>query len=67
MCGICVKECPVEAIADGTKKSKKPAFIHDEKCIRCGACFEKCPFGVIYTKGAKKVVHVKEELSEVKA
>lgn len=67
MCGICVKECPVEAIADGTKKTKKPAFIDDEKCIRCGVCFEKCPFGVIYTKGAKKAGHVKEELSEVKA
>jgi Fe-S-cluster-containing hydrogenase component 2 len=56
----------VDAIADGTKKTKKPALIDDEKCIRCGICFEKCPFGVIYTKGAKKVVHVKEELSEVK-
>ncbi|MFZ3089367.1 MAG: NADH-quinone oxidoreductase subunit NuoF [Nitrospirota bacterium] len=67
MCGICVRECPVEAIADGTKKSKKPAFIDDEKCIRCGVCFEKCPFDVIYTKGAKKAGHVKEELSEVKA
>ena len=66
MCGICVKECPVEAIADGTKKTKKPAFIDNEKCIRCDICFEKCPFGVIYTKGAKKAGHAKEELSEVK-
>jgi NADP-reducing hydrogenase subunit HndC len=66
MCGICVKECPVEAISDGTKKTKKPAFIDDEKCIRCGICFEKCPFGVIYTKGAKKVGHAKEEHHEVK-
>ena len=66
MCGICVKGCPVEAISDGTKKTKKPALIDDEKCIRCGICFEKCPFGVIYTKGAKKAAHVKEGLSEVK-
>ncbi|MFZ3066256.1 MAG: NADH-quinone oxidoreductase subunit NuoF [Nitrospirota bacterium] len=66
MCGICVKGCPVEAIADGTKKTKKPALIDDEKCIRCGICFEKCPFGVIYTKGAKKAAHAKEGLSEVK-
>lgn len=39
-CGICVKECPVEAIeqqADGL------AEIHNSECIRCGRCHDVCP------------------------
>jgi ferredoxin len=38
-CGVCVDECPVEAIAltDGL------AAIEEEECIRCGRCHDVCP------------------------
>jgi NADH:ubiquinone oxidoreductase subunit F (NADH-binding) len=43
-CGICAKNCPVEAI---TGERKEPYFIHQEKCTKCGVCLEKCPFTAI--------------------
>ncbi|NLP36584.1 MAG: NADH-quinone oxidoreductase subunit NuoF [Firmicutes bacterium] len=44
-CGICAKNCPVDAI-EGEKK-KGPFVIIQEKCIKCGTCVEKCPFDAI--------------------
>jgi ferredoxin len=38
-CGICVKECPVDAIT----RNGDAARIIDEKCIRCGHCHDICP------------------------
>lgn len=38
-CGICVKNCPSEAI----KVENFHAIIDQEKCTGCGACKEKCP------------------------
>ena len=43
-CGICRRNCPVEAIS-GEKKS--PHLIDQEKCTKCGTCIEKCPFTAI--------------------
>lgn len=43
-CGICVKNCPADAI---TGEKKKPHVINQEKCTRCGTCLEKCPFTAI--------------------
>jgi Fe-S-cluster-containing hydrogenase component 2 len=45
-CMICLKKCPVEAIA-GAKNQIH--VIDQEKCIRCGSCFEACParFGAV--------------------
>ncbi|KPJ88873.1 MAG: NADH dehydrogenase, partial [Spirochaetes bacterium DG_61] len=43
-CGICRRNCPVEAIS-GEKKS--PHVIDQEKCTKCGTCIEKCPFTAI--------------------
>ncbi len=40
-CVRCAKECPQEAIS-GEKKT--PHVIHQEKCIKCGVCFEVCNF-----------------------
>ena len=48
-CGLCAKNCPVQAI-DGEKK-KGPFTINQDKCIKCGACLESCPFNAI-TKNA---------------
>jgi F420-non-reducing hydrogenase iron-sulfur subunit len=49
-CGICLRKCPVEAIAGGKNQVH---VIDQEKCIKCGTCFEACPprFGAV-----KKIV-----------
>lgn len=38
-CGICVKNCPQEAV----KVENFHAIIDHEKCTGCGICAEKCP------------------------
>ncbi len=43
-CGICRKNCPVEAISG---ERRKPHLIDQEKCTKCGVCFDKCPFAAI--------------------
>ena len=43
-CGICKKECPVDAISG---EKKVPHVIDQEKCTKCGNCFLKCPFNSI--------------------
>jgi NADH:ubiquinone oxidoreductase subunit F (NADH-binding)/(2Fe-2S) ferredoxin/NAD-dependent dihydropyrimidine dehydrogenase PreA subunit len=47
-CGKCVKICPVKCISGGAKKV--PAKIDADKCIRCRACFETCPFDAVAIK-----------------
>lgn len=44
-CGICARNCPVNAIS-GDKKV--PYVIDQEKCIKCGVCMTKCPFKAIF-------------------
>ena len=43
-CGLCTRECPVNAIS-GEKKALH--IIGQDKCIKCGACMVKCPFKAI--------------------
>lgn len=43
-CGICAKQCPVDAISG---ERKLPYKIDTDKCIKCGACEAKCPFKAI--------------------
>ncbi len=43
-CTACKRVCPTEAI---TGEVKQPHIIDQEKCIKCGACFEKCKFDAI--------------------
>ena len=43
-CGICKKNCPVNAI---TGEVKQPHKIDEEVCIKCGTCISKCPFKAI--------------------
>ena len=46
-CGLCARNCPVDAIV-GERKS--PHFIDTSKCIKCGTCIEKCKFKAISTR-----------------
>ncbi|NQT93550.1 MAG: 4Fe-4S binding protein, partial [Lentisphaerae bacterium] len=43
-CGICKKNCPVNAI-QGEKKQVH--VIIQELCTKCGTCLDKCPFGAV--------------------
>jgi NADP-reducing hydrogenase subunit HndC len=43
-CGICRKNCPVEAISG---ERKEPHVIDQAKCTKCGTCLDKCPFGAV--------------------
>ena len=43
-CGICLKNCPADAISG---ERRKPHVIDQEKCTKCGTCLEKCPFSSI--------------------
>jgi len=39
-CGICLRDCPVEAIVGG----KRMVHVIDQsKCIKCGTCLDVCP------------------------
>ena len=43
-CGICAKNCPVDAISG---ERKQPHVIDQQTCTKCGTCLEKCPFGAV--------------------
>ncbi len=43
-CGVCVSECPVDAIEEGE------TYTINDKCVDCGACADACPVDAIYRK-----------------
>lgn len=43
-CGICKRNCPVNAI---TGEPRQPHKIDPDVCIKCGTCVDKCPFKAI--------------------
>ncbi len=43
-CGLCKRNCPVNAISG---EVKNPHVIDQSKCIKCGTCVDKCPFKAI--------------------
>lgn len=44
-CGLCKKNCPVNAITGEPGKTHK---IDQDICIKCGTCMTKCPFKAIH-------------------
>ena len=44
-CTLYARTCPADAIIG---KVKEVHMINPEKCLKCGACMEKCRFGAIY-------------------
>ena len=46
-CTLCARACPASAI---TGELKNPHIIDQQKCVKCGACMEKCRFGAIVKK-----------------
>ncbi len=46
-CTLCSRVCPVGAISGSVKN---PHVIDQTKCIKCGACIEKCKFSAIIKK-----------------
>lgn len=43
-CQRCAKRCPAEAISG---EKKEPHLIDQEKCIKCGNCFDVCRFNAV--------------------
>ena len=43
-CGLCQRNCPVEAIKGEGRDVRE---IDQSKCIKCGTCIAKCPFHAI--------------------
>jgi len=43
-CRVCARKCPQDAI---TGEKKKPHILEQEKCIKCGICYDSCKFGAI--------------------
>ena len=43
-CGLCQKNCPVNAI-EGEGREKR--HINQDKCIKCATCIRSCPFHAI--------------------
>jgi ferredoxin len=43
-CTVCARKCPVNCI-EGERK--KPHIIDQDKCIKCGACYDGCKFDAI--------------------
>jgi len=44
-CGLCARQCPVNAITGEVKKV--PFEIDQTKCVKCGACIASCKFSAI--------------------
>ncbi len=46
-CTLCAKVCPVSCISG---KVKELHIVDNDKCIKCGACLDKCKFGAVIKK-----------------
>ena len=58
-CGVCVEECPVDAIALVEELAK----INDDECIRCGRCHDICPNEAVRHDGEKIPLEIEANLT----
>ncbi len=61
-CGICVEECPVDAIW----MENDIAIINMDECIRCGKCHEVCPEDAVKHDSEKIPYEVRANVENVK-
>ena len=62
-CGICVRECPVEAMSIGDSGY---ADIDEDECIRCGKCHDVCPQDAVRHDSERVPQEVAENLQWVR-
>ena len=62
-CGICMDECPVEAI---TLNEMNKAQIDEESCIRCAKCHDVCPEEAVRHDSEKIPEQVEENLEKTR-
>ena len=61
-CGICVEECPVDAISMEDEKAE----INMDECIRCGICHDVCPQDAVRHDSEKIPERVETNIEWVK-
>ncbi len=49
-CGLCARNCPVNAISGTPGKNGTPFVIDQDKCVKCGLCESACKFKAIIKK-----------------
>ena len=49
-CGLCARQCPVNAISGTPGKNGTPYVIDQDKCVKCGLCESACKFKAIIKK-----------------
>lgn len=49
-CGLCIEECPEEAIIVVEKDGEEVHMIDQEKCTQCGVCIDGCPEEAIFVR-----------------
>jgi len=61
-CGVCVQECPVDAI----ELVEEIAQIDMDKCIRCGICHDVCPQNAVKHDRERIPQEVENNVGKVK-
>ncbi|MCD4783888.1 MAG: 4Fe-4S binding protein [Candidatus Eremiobacteraeota bacterium] len=61
-CGICVKECPADAIS----LIETLAEINMDECIRCGICHEICPQNAVRHDSERISQEIEANVEKVK-
>jgi NADH-quinone oxidoreductase subunit F len=61
-CGLCAKNCPVDAI---TGDKKNIYHIDVEQCIKCGNCLDSCKFNAVNKTTGKQKEFLKKELPNI--
>jgi NADH-quinone oxidoreductase subunit F len=61
-CGLCAKNCPVDAITGDKKELRR---IDAEQCIKCGNCLDSCKFNAVNKTTGKQKEFLKKQLPNI--